>query len=157
MSFLFDSIRVRKKWVEAGAKVRRLMDLTMARDSVANELRVDDRYKRTLPVLVTPWRGEETNNMDSHIGITRDMSDNGARVFYFREPQEGEVLLSFVLRREKDTLECFHFLSEVRNSKPFAPDIYTVGLSIKEHLEEFRVADGVLSLTELIGQQYDCM
>ncbi len=156
MSFLFNSILARKKRIEAGAKIRRLMDLSIARDSVANEARADDRYKRTLPVLITPWRGAETTNLDSHIGITRDMSDSGVRVFFLREPQEGDFILSFVLRRDKDTLECFHFLAEARNSNRFAPDIYTVGLLLKEYLEEPQVAEGVLSLTELIGKQYDC-
>jgi hypothetical protein len=157
MSYLFNSIVARKKRIEAGAKIRRFMDLSIARDSVVKEARADDRYKRTHPVLITPWRGDETTNLDSHIGITLDMSDNGVQVFFLREPQEGDFILSFVLRRERDALECFHFLAEVRNSNRFAPDIYTVGLLLKEHLEEAQVAEGVLSLTELIGKQYDCL
>ena len=156
MSFLFNSFLARKKRIDLGAKVRRLMDLTIAIDSASTELRNDDRYKRTLPVLITPWRGDETTNLDSHIGITRDMCDSGVRVFFLREPQDGDFILSFVLRRERDVLECFHFLAEVRNTSRFAPDIYTVGLMFKEHLEEYQVVAGVLSLTELIGKQYDC-
>lgn len=85
------------------------------------------------------------------------MSDSGVRVFFLREPQEGDFILSFALRRERDLLECFHFLTEVRNVKRFAPDIYNVGMLIKEYLEESQVAVGVLSLTELIGKQYDCV
>jgi hypothetical protein len=132
------------------------MDLTIVRDSVATESRVDDRFKRTLPVLITPLRGQETDNSDSLIGITRDMSDNGARLFFLKEPQDGDFLLSFVLKREKDVVEFFHFLAEVRNSTRFAPDIYTVGFAIKEYLEDSQVAAGIVSLTELIGNQYDC-
>jgi hypothetical protein len=131
------------------------MDLTIAKDSVANESRVDDRFKRTLPVLITPWRGDETSNSESHIGITRDMSDNGIKIFFLKLPQESEFLLSFVLKREKDKLERFHFLADVRDSKRFAPDIYSVGLYIKEHLEEIQVSASVVSLIDLIGEQYE--
>ena len=156
MSFLFKSILARKKRIELEAKVRRLMDLSIARESATTEARVHDRFKRTLPVLITPWRGDETTNLDSHIGITRDMSDSGVRVFFLREPPGVDLILSFVLKRETDVLECFHFIAEVRNTSRFAPDIYTVGLMFKEHLEEYQVVAGVLSLTELIGKQYDC-
>lgn len=157
MSFLFNSLLSRKKRIDLGAKVRRFMDLSITKDYTQTEARNDDRYKRTLPVLITPWRGDETTNLDSHIGITRDMSDSGVRVFFLKEPHEGDLILSFVLKRERDVLECFHFLAEVRNSSRFAPDLYTVGLLFKEYLEDYQVVAGVLSLTELIGKQYDCL
>ena len=149
---MFESIRVRKKSIEAGAKIRRLLDLSAVIGDIAKDHRADDRYKRTLPVLVTPWRGRQTSNSDSHIGITRDISDHGIRAFFFKAPTDEEFLLSLVLQREGSVLECFHFLSVVRNKFKFAPDIYTVGLNVLEHLPELDVDPGIRSLTRLIGQ-----
>ena len=149
---MFESLLFRKKTVDAGAKLRRLMDLSIARSDIEDDKRVYDRYKRALPVLITPWRGSQTSNADSHIGISRDMSDLGVRLFFLKEPTGQEFLLSFFLQRERNVLECFHFKATVRNYMKFAPDIYSVGMNILEHLQDGEVEPGVRTLLHLIGQ-----
>jgi hypothetical protein len=149
---MFESILFRKKMVEAGAKLRRLMDLSLEQGAIAKDKRIHDRYERALPVLITPWRGNQTSNADSHMGISRDMSDHGVRLFFLKEPTGQEFLLSFFLQRERNVLECFHFKATVRNYMKFAPDIYSVGMNILEHLQDGEVEPGVQTLLHLIAQ-----
>ena len=128
---LLKSLFSRKKSIDAGPKLRRLMDLTMPNRPVCNDNRGDNRYNRTIPALMCPWMDQKPVVNEASFGISQDFSDNGLRVILFHPPLCDRYLVSFLLKPD-DTPEYFHFISEIRDVRTFAGEMKSVGLLVTE-------------------------
>lgn len=132
---MLGSIFSKRKSIDPGPMLRRLMDLTLPNRPVPNDKRIDLRFNRTLPVVVTPWCKGMPITEDSRLGISQDLSDRGLRIIFLCEPTCDQYLITFMLV-EDGAPESFHFVTEVRNIKPFTVGAFSVGLFATDLADE---------------------
>lgn len=126
---LLKSLFARKRKIDAGPKLRRIMDMTVPNRPVCNETRSENRYNRSLPALILPWVKDEPVLKSPEIGILQDISDSGLSLIFLNAPTHPTYLLSFLLVND-EMPELFHFIGEVRAVRKFAPGMSTVGFVI---------------------------
>ena len=154
------SLFERKKANSASAKLRKILDLTTDLHVLTNESRVFDRCRRTLPVLVTPWRGKDSTSLETREGIALDLSDGGMRILFFQLPEFSHYIVS--LLAVGPNAESFHFLGEIRSCNRLSLNIYSVGYQaneivdcrdLKAELREF-FNHQMIELTKLVADQH---
>jgi hypothetical protein len=128
MLWLFES----KKIVEAYPYLRRLCDLTTPNVSCSDEYgRSENRYNRTIPVLLCPWTNDAPLIDQAAIVLTKDIADGGLGLVVPHAHWSGNVALGFWLN-EAVMSEPWFFLGAVQRSASFGGGYWCLGVELKE-------------------------
>lgn len=129
LEMLLRSLFERKRKIDAGPRLRRLMDMTVPNRPVCNETRGENRYNRSLPALVLPWVKDAPVLAEPSVGILQDISDSGLSLIFTEKPKHENYLLGFCLIQD-DAPEFFFFIANVRTIRRFAPGLTSVGCAV---------------------------
>jgi hypothetical protein len=139
------SFNRRKQQIRLRSFFGRLIDLTSPNLSpVQGEARADDRYNRTVPVLVTPWENGGLVIDESVNGLTKDISDQGLAVTLQRAVQWKEVVIGFWLPSSPHVAASSgptFALGEVRQKFHLGGGYWQLGISVTRLLEVSDMAE----------------
>ncbi len=127
---IFDQRRKRQElWVQ----IRRIVDTNTPNWRESDDSpRGENRYNRTVPLVVVPLDNDEPCMDNALFAVTKDLSDNGASVLVGREHDLGRVLCGFWVDGP------LFLLGEVRRTSPFGGGFWQVGVELFEvvHVDE---------------------
>jgi hypothetical protein len=127
---IFAFLNARKKSVDLTPYMRRICDLTVPNRCVtADQARAEDRYNRTLPVLLCPWAEGRPIVRGAQFAITKDLSDRGISVTT-TAPIEGEFVVAFA--RLEEGSEPWFFIGKARRSSAIGGGFWTTGVELSE-------------------------
>jgi hypothetical protein len=125
-----------RKRVELQATVRRIVDLTLP---PMNEVtvRTEQRFDRSLPVLIAPWESGKPLVDQASIAVTKDLSDHGVAVIVTEPWNVSEVVVAFqifnrqagAVRTETDAI---FIRASVRNLFSMGGGRWQLGLYLEE-------------------------
>ncbi len=128
------SFRKRKKYVDASPFLRRIIDRTTATGALLNDCREQNRYSRTLPVVLAPWRDGAPDMNNVAFGITKDISDSGMSLVTTLD-FHSDIVFAFLLDTAiTDRILCFR--GEPKRSLKVVQGISEYGLYVAEMLNE---------------------
>ncbi len=126
---LLKSLFERKRKIDAGPKLRRMMDITVPNRPVCNETRSENRYNRSLPALVVPWVKDSPLLSEPSAAILQDISDSGLSLIFTEVPKYENYLIAFCLKQE-GTPEFFFFIASAKTIRKFGPGLTAVGCAV---------------------------
>jgi hypothetical protein len=127
----FNSLDDRKKVVDLSPYIRRICDLTLPNSLSAGEQgRVENRYNRTLPILVAPWKAARPDVERVFFATTRDLSDTGLSLVC-TQSISGDVVVGFWLPQDGWSDPWF-FLGSVLRSHPLGGGFWAAGIHLSE-------------------------
>lgn len=138
----------KKEIQDAIPVMRRIVDLTIPNKPVADETRIDRRFNRTLPCVLTPLVKSKPELSDCLMGITQDVSDRGISIITMEELSFEEYAIS-VWPTELE--EPAHLSSILANSRRFAHGFWSTGLAIYQLLNQTNLHD-IKALTAISMQ-----
>ena len=142
------SFTKRKAQNEVVGVLRRIVDRTTPNLTLLDGAsRHQNRHNRTLPVLLTPRRGQATLLGETVIGLTKDISDHGLAMI-LTEPladQDVAVTLWLATRQSPDS-EPVALLGRTRHCMEIGGGFWQIGIELTERLGEQDVFDQLVSL-----------
>ena len=121
----------RKKSVDLSPYMRRICDLSVPnRCGLTRQARTEDRYNRTITVLVCPWNSGRPVSEQAAFATTKDISDRGVSVVT-PEPIEGEFVVAFA-SPESEECEPWHFLGQAKRSASLGGGFWVTGIEFSE-------------------------
>lgn len=156
MFSLFQTLGQRKKVVDLSGYVRRICDLTIPnRPFDGDQGRVDDRYNRTLPVLIAPWSHDRPHHEQCLFATTRDLSDGGTSVVT-AESLSGDVVVGFWLPND-DWTEPWFFLGDVARSTALGGGFWVTGIGFTEfaNTEHRPILGPMMRLAEQLSPEWN--
>ncbi len=141
-----------RKHIELQVTIRRIVDLTMS-DLTVRAHRAEERYGRTLPVLLMPWEHDEPLVDRARIVFTKDISDHGIALIVPAPCEAVEVVVGMwihtrqldVVRPEPDPV---FLLANVRNCSDIGGGCWQLGLQLEEILKSGRVTAAIRPLAQ---------
>jgi hypothetical protein len=134
-----------KRRVELQAFARRISDLTAPNlPPMEGTNRCEDRYNRTLPILVTPWQDGRPSGDDLEYGTTRDLSDHGFSLVMSHPPQADEILLALWLcsaHQDRPESDPFLVRGQVRQCADFGAGFWLWGVELVEVVKTRRLVE----------------
>ena len=113
MRSIFSFLETRKKTVDLSPYMRRICDFSVPnRCHAIEQPRSENRYNRTLPVLLCPWDEGRPLAEQAMFAITKDISDRGVSVVT-AGPIEGAFAVAFALPASEAN-EPWFFLGEAQ-------------------------------------------
>ena len=126
---------LRKKTVDLTPYIRRLCDVTTPNLSVADNNRSEDRFNRSLPVIICPWVDDAPVIEQLTVAITRDLSDQGVGLIRNEPLTAEEVVVGFWL--EGDNMdEPWYFRASVQSSQRIGGGYWLVGVLLEEFMNK---------------------
>ena len=128
---IFSFLDTRKKANDLSPYMRRLCDLTVP--NLCNSIeqgRTENRYNRSLPVLLCAWKNGRPPAAQALFAITKDLSDRGLSVIT-QMPLEGEFIVAFALP-ETEASEPWYFLGEACRSRAIGGGFWTTGIELSQ-------------------------
>jgi hypothetical protein len=111
--------------------MRRLVDVTTPNVSMVEEMRMERRYNRTLPVMVAPSvKGRPDGNALSH-AVSHDFSDRGLAIIS-STPLSGEEFFVSVWPMSKAFDEPLHLKCALCSCHPISTVFWSCGFSVLE-------------------------
>ena len=141
-----------RKRIELQVTIRRIVDLTMS-DLTVRANRVEERYGRTLPVLLAPWEHDAPLVDQARFVVTKDISDHGMALIVPEPSEAVEVVVGMwihthqldVVRPEPDPV---FMLANVRNCSDIGGGCWQLGLQLEEILKSGRVTAALRPLAQ---------
>ena len=91
-------LKKRRQTIDLAPYMRRIIDLTTPNlPSQGNVGRTENRYNRSIPVLVTGWTEKGDVTKPVTFGVTKDLTDKGISVILFGELELSHVMVGFWL------------------------------------------------------------
>jgi hypothetical protein len=125
----------RKKAIDLNPYMRRLCDLTAPNIATLEQDRIENRYNRTLPVLLCPWIDEGPVVEQCTVVLTRDLSDRGVGLVVSDCPQTQRVVVAFWLSRQ-EMKEPWFFLGETHHAAPLGGGFWSLGVKLTEYAND---------------------
>ncbi|GAA4453229.1 hypothetical protein [Novipirellula rosea] len=146
---MFSFLR-RKEECRAEAALRRILDRTTPNVTFdVEDNRCHNRYHRTLPVLVTPCRGNSLLVDQSVVGLTRDISDNGMSVLLSQALDSFSVAVSIWLAsRQSIDPHPVTLLGLAAHSIEIGGGYWHTGIHLTDRLEDHALSAQLLPLVE---------
>lgn len=121
-----------KKVIDTTPLLRRIVDVTMPNKPVYNDTRMERRFNRTLPLVITPSNNGVPDVKNSLMALTQDFSDRGMASVSLEALNEGEYFVSVWPQHEDFEKEPIHFRCKLCNCRPLAHGFWATGFSIEE-------------------------
>ncbi len=128
----------KKEIQDALPVMRRIVDLTIPKKPVPDEIRIDRRFNSSLPCVLTPLVGAKPEFCDCLMGITQDISDRGISVITMETLSFEEYAIS-VWPTELE--EPAHLSCILANSRRFAHGFWSTGFAIYQLLNQANLRD----------------
>ncbi len=130
------SFTARKKAVTAERHIRRMIDLTIPNDAgVAITDRYENRFNRSIPVLLCPWERNEPVVSEAVTVVTKDIGDRGVGLILTQPYDATEVVLGFCLP-EAAASEPSFFLGTKRSNVAIGGGFWLLGVQVTEFMNE---------------------
>jgi hypothetical protein len=124
----------RKQHVDIAPYLRRICDRTAPNNGSTPQLdRKENRYNRTLPVLIWPWQNDGPLIDQCVIAITKDVTDHGMGIILRCEFDFPEMVLA-LLSGEADEAEPWFFLGHVVRSELIGGGYTILGVELTQFL-----------------------
>jgi hypothetical protein len=125
------SFLTRKKRLDAAPHVRRLIDATSPNRPtlVGDELRSENRYCRSFPILLTPMKDNLPILNESFAGVTQEFSDSGLSLITLEILTADEYCAS-IWPRISEQQSPLHIVCQTRTSQKLTANMWTTGLQI---------------------------
>ncbi len=136
------SFGARRRTMEVQRRMRRIADRTVPNhphDPNVSD-RSEDRYNRSIPLLICPWENGAPRREDHCYALTVDLSDTGAGLVMYKPYDGDEVVLAFWIPAI-DMEEPWYFLGRVQRNQPLGGGFWTLGVTLHEFAnDEHRAA-----------------
>jgi hypothetical protein len=130
------SFKERKKTVDFQRYIRRIIDLTIPNKTDSGNLpRYENRYNRSVPVLLCPWKDDEPVLSEAVVAIIKDIADRGVGVILTQPFAAEDVVLGFCLD-EETALEPWFFLGVSRHDMAIGADFHVLGIELAEFISD---------------------
>jgi hypothetical protein len=130
------SFKERKKTVDFQRYIRRIIDLTIPNKTDSGNLpRYENRYNRSVPVLLCPWKDDEPLLSETIVAITKDIADRGIGIILTQPFAAETMVLGFCLD-EVTALEPWFFLGVRRHNIAIGGDFWLLGIELTEFISE---------------------
>lgn len=130
------SFQREKGRVELQGLMRRVADLTSPNlIPLKGGIRSEDRYNRSLPVLMAPYEDGEALVGRAVLAVSKDLSDRGVSVICCQSCPETEVVVGmwlFTPHNDPDQTEPFFFVGQIRQCTEIGAGYWQVGIELKE-------------------------
>ncbi|MEM7558058.1 MAG: hypothetical protein AAF394_02955 [Planctomycetota bacterium] len=113
--------------------LRRIVDATIPNKPVADDTRVERRFNRSLPCVLTPLIKSKLELADCLMAITQDISDRGLSLITMEELSYEEYVVS-IWPNELD--EPAHLRCLLANSRRFAHGFWSTGFAIHQLMNQ---------------------
>jgi hypothetical protein len=145
----------RKKRLDAAPHIRRLIELTASnRPMAGHELRCENRYSRSLPILLTPMKDNLPILNESFAGVTQEFSDSGLSLITLECLTADECCAS-IWSRVTEQQSPLHVVCRTRNSQKLTANMWTTGLQIRWLLD---IEDKIIQRNlDQFARTYFCM
>jgi hypothetical protein len=122
-----------KNAVDGKPYLRRLCDLTAFNQVTLSDGRIDKRYNRTIPSLLTPWCQGCPKVEESVVGLTRDIGDRGIGLVLDKPLNADVVLIGYWLPSLDIMSEPWFFIGAVKHVESIGGGFQALGLEIIEY------------------------
>ena len=125
-----------RKTVDMAAYLRRICDITTPNHlGMGDEGRSENRYNRTMPVLICPWRDEQAVVEKTLYGLTSDISDRGISLT-LAHPHPADDLLLGLWASKEQSAEPWFFLGSVCSATAMGGGFWTIGVALSEYAND---------------------
>ena len=121
----------RKKTVDIQPYIRRLCDLTTPNLATTFEGRSENRYNRTIPTLLSPWKDDRPLGDECIIGLTSDVADRGVRLVLNQPFRADAVVVGYWISSDAMS-EPYFFLGNIRRNQAIGGGFWAVGIELTE-------------------------
>jgi len=132
------SFKERNKQIELRNCLRRIVDITSPNlPPLEGDARSDNRYNRTIPVLLAPWEDDGPVVDESATALTKDFSELGIALVLHQPFRAEQVVIAFRLSSEPrlevgSTL--YFVLGSVRQNAPIGGGFWQLGIMLTDLL-----------------------
>ena len=127
------SFKARKKQVDIWPHLRRIVDLTATVFPIPGESRTENRYNRTIPVLLCPLENGRPVEDRSEFVITRDICDRGVGVILNHSFDAEEAVVGFSVPSEGANEPLF-FRGATQSNTAIGGGFWLLGVELQEFM-----------------------
>jgi hypothetical protein len=112
-------------------------------------IRSEDRYNRSLPVLVAPCENGNACLEQGTFAVSKDLCDRGVSVIACQSWAERDVVVGMWLcspHTDRDDAEPFFFLGRVRQCSEIGAGYWQIGIELKEVIKSRKLLSGLRPL-----------
>jgi hypothetical protein len=146
----------KKKRLDATPHIRRLIDLTAPNRPtfIENEQRSENRYCRSLPILLSPMTDNLPILNASFAGVSQEISDSGLRLITLERLTADEYCAS-IWPRVPELQSPLHIVCQTRECRQITANMWSTGLQVMWVLE---IEDKITSRKlEQLARTYFCV
>jgi hypothetical protein len=127
------SLFQRNRVAEVAPHIRRICDLTIPNKPTPNCHRSEERYNRSLPVIVCPWRDGWPVTNELTVAMTKDLSEQGIGLIRDAPMTTEEVVIGFWLEVD-DAAEPSYFRATTQSNQRLGGGYWLVGVALEEYM-----------------------
>ena len=129
------SFRSRKQQIDIAAYMRRICDSTTPNNGMAPHLdRTENRYNRTVPVLIWPWADGGIDG-EAVTGVTKDITDHGMGLIVTKQLTHRELCVC-ILSDESAEATPWFFRAKLIRGKSIGAGYWAFGVKVEEFLNK---------------------
>ena len=130
------SFTASKKTINVQGYIRKICDCTTPNNTHSpNITRTENRYNRTIPVVLCPWINDKPVMEHASIVLTKDMCDRGVGIILQRPLNDDEVAIGFNIG-EPSMQEPWFFRAKVQRNYAIGGGFWLAGLELEELLND---------------------
>lgn len=128
------SFTKRKKVVDLQPYIRRLCNLTapnLSSGLVEGLERTENRYNRTIPTLLVPWKDERPMASEYVVGLTCDVADNGIGLVFNQPYRDERVVVGYWVSSEMMP-EPWFFVGNIQRNQAIGGGFWKLGIELTD-------------------------